>query len=136
MPLIDPVTMSTNPPAPAALKTSLPIELLPTDLARITTAAHPALLLSLYYLRFPALVSDPATTLLHTLLHVAVIQSAYAIVCLPAAGTSSTALKKPKPGEKRKGGSSVGPVVRFPPSPIRVFEACTGRLYGKLIHKV
>lgn len=104
MPLIDPVTMASISQEKATIpaKPSLPVELLPTDLARIVSQAHPALLLSAYYLRFPALVADPVSTLLNSLLPLAAIQIAYAIICLPAVGSTSKPVKKAKPGEKKK----------------------------------
>jgi len=100
MPLIDPVTMAA--PDQVSLK-SQPVELLPTDLARIFTNVHPVLLLSAYYLRFPALVADPVTTLLQSLPILAVLQIAYATCCLPptGSGTSSKPIKKAKPGAKK-----------------------------------
>ena len=103
MPLIDPVTMSSagaQDPPPA--RPSLPIELLPTDFARIFSQAHPALQLSAYYLRFPALVADPVPTLLESLFPLALIQIAWAVICLPAVGTSSKPVKKAKPGASKK----------------------------------
>jgi GPI ethanolamine phosphate transferase 2/3 subunit F len=104
MPLIDPVTMAnvTQSKTTVAAKASLPVELLPTDLARIVSQAQPALLLSAYYLRFPALVADPVPTLLNSLLPLAAIQIAYAAICLPAVGTSSKPAKKAKPGTSKK----------------------------------
>ncbi len=103
MPLVDPVTMANPSPAKTAIptKVSLPIELLPTDLARIVSQAHPALLLSAYYLRFPALVTDPVSTLLNSLLPLTAIQIAYAVICLPAVGSTSKPMKKAKPGSKK-----------------------------------
>jgi phosphatidylinositol glycan class F len=109
MPLIDPVTMSplspisqSSPPKP-----SLPIELLPNDLARLVSQAHPALLLAAYYIRFPALVADPVSTLLQSLAPVAAIQIIYAVTCLPHVGSSSkpvvvkkVKLNAPKRGEQ------------------------------------
>ena len=114
MPLIDPVTMSTTAQSPtaaaAAVKPSLPIELLPTNLARIFTTAHPAILLSIFYARFPSLVADPVHILLSSLLPLAVLQISYAVICLPCAGTSKIT-KKPKPGEKKKDMPTVKPFV-------------------------
>lgn len=113
MPLIDPVTMSA-PDQPVAK--SQPIELLPTDLARIFTNVHPALLLSAYYLRFPALVADPVTTLLQSLPILAILQIAYAIFCLPptGSGTSSKPIKKAKSGAKKINSSPAKAVVSSP----------------------
>ncbi|TVY19037.1 Glycosylphosphatidylinositol anchor biosynthesis protein 11 [Lachnellula arida] len=108
MPLIDPVTMSAiNPESQSALvKTSSPIELLPTDLARIVSQVHPALLLSAYYLRFPSFVADPVPTLLSSLLPLAVIQVAYAALCLPATGSNAKAVKRGKLNGAKKTGDT------------------------------
>ena len=103
MPLIDPVKMSgAGAPSSNPSKPSLPIELLPTDLARIFTHVHPVALLSAFYLRFPALVAEPVPTLLNSLLPLAVIQIAYAVICLPAAGSSSKPVKKGKLNAAKK----------------------------------
>jgi phosphatidylinositol glycan class F len=106
MPLIDPVTMSAADPASqtAPVKTSSPIELLPNDLARIVSQVHPALLLSAYYLRFPAFVADPVPTLLNSLLPLAVVQIGYAVLCLPATG--SKPLRKGKLGVAKRTGEA------------------------------
>jgi len=96
--------MSSAGPAkvPVPVKASSPLELLPTDLARIVSQAHPALLLSAYCLRFPALVADPVPTLLKSLFPLALVQIAYAVICLPAVGSSSKPAKKAKPGASKK----------------------------------
>jgi phosphatidylinositol glycan class F len=110
MPLIDPVTMaSNNPPA----KSALPIELLPKDIARIASQAHPALLLAAYYMRFSSFVADPVSTLLSSLVPLAIVQAGYALLCLPPAGTNSKPAKKPKPGASKKGleTPTTGPAV-------------------------
>ncbi len=106
MPLIDPVTMSSIAPSSQSSldKPSLPIDILPTDLARLVSQAHPALLLAAYYIRFPALVADPVPTLLQSLLPVALIQVAYAVTCLPAVGSSTKPTgKKVKLNVPKKG---------------------------------
>lgn len=104
MPLIDPVTMSSVPPAQgkASAKISVPIELLPTETARILTNVHPALLLSAYYLRFPALVADPVATLLQSVIPLALCQTVYAVLCLPPAGSGAKAPKRAKLNATRK----------------------------------
>ena len=80
MPLVDPVTMSSvgTSSQVITIKPSLPIELLPNDIARIFSQVHPAILLSAFYVRFPALVADPTSTLLSTLLALAAVQTLYA----------------------------------------------------------
>ncbi|KAK8138771.1 hypothetical protein PG984_002151 [Apiospora sp. TS-2023a] len=85
-----------------ALCRAMPI--LPSPLAQAIRHVHPVLLLSLFYLRFGALVRDPVPTLLNSLPVVAALQVAYAVICLPAAGSSAAVqpAKKLRPGEKRK----------------------------------
>ena len=100
MPLIDRVTMASTD---QSFGKSQPIEVLPTELARILTNVHPVLLLSAYYLRFPALVADPIIALLQSLPILAMSQIAYATVCLPptGSGTSSKPNKKSRQGIKK-----------------------------------
>lgn len=69
---------------------SKPIELLPTSFARIFNLAHPCLLISTYYARFPLIVSDPVQELFQFLFPLTAIQIAYAVLCLPCIGSSST----------------------------------------------
>lgn len=78
---------------PKATSTPQTISLLPGDLPRIITQLHPALLLSAYTFRFPALVADPVPTLLNSLLPLALVQSAYAVTCLPAYGSEKKGKK-------------------------------------------
>jgi len=111
MPLIDPVTMSTSSdPIPAK---SHPVELLPSSLAKTFTNIHPVLLLSAYYLRFPALVADPITTLLQSLPVLAALQIIYVTSCLPptGSGSSSKPSKKSKPGSKKTDSSPSKAIV-------------------------
>jgi len=84
-----------------------PIQPLRNETARLYTHLHPALILSLYALKFPALVADPVPALLSTLLPLAVLQIAYVAVCLPPTGGTPT-LRKQKPGEKK--GKVPGPL--------------------------
>lgn len=102
---------TTSQPSPQ--KASLPIELLPNGIAPIFSHIHPALLLSAYYLRFPALVADPTATLLNSLVPLALVQMSYAIICLPATGTTPRPAKKSKPGAKKTptDASSARPLV-------------------------
>ncbi|RDL39206.1 uncharacterized protein BP5553_03546 [Venustampulla echinocandica] len=121
MPLVDPITMSivapaSSPSTPA--KPSQPIELLPTPIARLVSQAHPALLLSAYYFRFPAFVADPVPTLLSSLLPLAVVQTAYAITCLPATGSNTKPAKKVKLNATRKPAADPGTAKAFVTSPL------------------
>ncbi|CZS98516.1 related to GPI-anchor biosynthesis protein PIG-F [Rhynchosporium agropyri] len=104
MPLVDPVTMSSAGASPQVItvKPSSPIELLPNDIARIFSQIHPAILLSAFYLRFSALVAQPTSTLLSSLLPLAVVQILYAVVCLPAVGSSTKVVKKVKLNASKK----------------------------------
>lgn len=103
MPLIDPVTMSSAgaPQSPAG-KPSVPIEILQTDIAKFIAHAHPALLLTTYYARFPALVAAPVSTLLHSILPLALAQIIYAVTCLPAVGSGTKTVKKVKLNAPKK----------------------------------
>jgi phosphatidylinositol glycan class F len=103
--------MSSTSAAPPPQKASSQISLLPTDIARIFTHVHPALVLSAFYLRFPALVADPTAALLNSLVLLAVIQMAFAVVCLPATGSSSASKpsRKSKPGAKKTTSGSSDP---------------------------
>ncbi|KAL1968384.1 hypothetical protein VTN77DRAFT_1913 [Rasamsonia byssochlamydoides] len=65
-----------------------PVDILPTPAARTYAHVHPALLLAVYALRFPALVADPVSTLLSDLPIFAALQVGYVVTCLPQAGSS------------------------------------------------
>jgi GPI ethanolamine phosphate transferase 2/3 subunit F len=114
MPLIDPVTMSDvgRGSGSRASRSPVPIELLPTAIAG-STYASPVVLLSAFYLRFPALVADPVPTLLQALLPVAVCQTAYCLYCLPVTGTNSKVAKK---AQRSKGGAAKKPSDGLLPS--------------------
>jgi phosphatidylinositol glycan class F len=104
MPLIDPVAMSNAdaiPPAQAA-KSSLPIDLLPTDVAKIVSQAHPAVLLAAFYFRFASLVAEPVPTLIKSILPLAALQISYALACLPAVGSGTKLVKKVKLNAPKK----------------------------------
>ncbi|CRG86046.1 Glycosylphosphatidylinositol anchor biosynthesis protein 11 [Talaromyces islandicus] len=64
-----------------------PVSILPTPAAQTYSHVHPALLLALYAVRFPALVADPVSTLLSDLPVFTVLQVAYVVTCLPQAGS-------------------------------------------------
>jgi hypothetical protein len=121
MPLVDPVTMSGISAAPQA-RSSMPIDLLPNDIARVATHLQPIIYLSSFYLRFPALVSDPVSALLISLIPLALCQAAYCILCLPA---TNVAAKSPKKSQKSKTVALKKPSDQQPTSNISV-GACTG----------
>jgi len=106
----NPATMTEAESKPRKLlSTSLPIEILPTDTARLYTYIHPFLVLGVYYLRFSALVADPVSTLLTSLIPLSVLQISYAVTCLPAAkraAKQSTPVKSAKQGQRKKPGAS------------------------------
>lgn len=114
MPLIDPVTMSNMGTASqASSKPSLPIELLPTDLARIISHIQPVLVLSTYYLRFSGLVADPASSLLIGLIPLIITQSVYCVICLPPAGSTIRSARKGQKSKVVTGKKDGGPVVQI-----------------------
>jgi phosphatidylinositol glycan class F len=80
--------------------TAPPIEPLKNDMARLYTQIHPILVLSVYALKFPALVADPVQTLLVTLVPLAVLQIAFVAICLPPTG-GTPSIRNKKPGEKK-----------------------------------
>jgi phosphatidylinositol glycan class F len=116
---LDPVTMGTSA-SDSSSKDSTPVEFLHTDIGRIFSNIHPALLLSAYYFRLPALVADPVPTLLNSLPLLAVIQIAYVASCLPPIGTgsSSKAIKKGKSGVKKTGTSAAVQLLVSKPCPM------------------
>ncbi|KAI0102746.1 GPI biosynthesis protein family Pig-F-domain-containing protein [Nemania sp. FL0031] len=80
------------------------VRTIPTPEAQALRHAHPAILLSLFALRFRALVADPVSTMQSALPVVLALQAAYTIICLPAAGSQGAkAHRKLRPGEKKKG---------------------------------
>ena len=138
MPLVDPVTMAssiakgaTSQAQKATSKTTSttassskdaspqlhPIPTKQTPLAQTARHALPALLGGLFLVRFRALVDDPVATMSSTLPLTAALQVAYAVICLPVAGSQNTpsgssgsARKGPRPGEKkRSAGEGAGP---------------------------
>lgn len=84
-----------KPPAPA-------VSVLPGQLARVYSFAHPVLLLGLLALRFEKFVEDPVSELLGDLPVLAGLQVLYAVVCLPPAGAPSS---KGNTGEASLSGS-------------------------------
>lgn len=120
MPLIDPVTMSApagkagpaagddKPSEVESVCRAMPTHASP--LAQTVRHAHPAVLVASFYAGFGALVRDPVATMAVSLPAVMVLQVAYAVLCLPAAGSPAKGIKKLRPGEKRKpGADAAGP---------------------------
>lgn len=115
MPLVDPVTMAsssrTKGATPDVLSPArlLPVQIRPSPAAQAARHALPALLAAVYAVRFPALVADPVPAMAGTLPVVAALQVAYAVLCLPAAGSpAKPAAAKSRPGEKKKGAGAAG----------------------------
>lgn len=113
-----PTTMTstaTTDDTPALTSTpSQPIRVLSAPHAQAARHAHTVLLLSLFAVRFPALVADPVPTMYGSLLPaLAALQIAYAVLCLPPAGSQSAKpARKPRPGEKKRSGSETsGPNI-------------------------
>ena len=79
-----------------------PVVPLSNPAANVFRHVHPALLLSLLFLRFGALVKDPVAEMTTAVAVVTVLQVAYVLLCLPATGSVVAARKKLRPGEKRK----------------------------------
>lgn len=114
MPLIDPVTMAS--PAGKAAKdietTTHAVPTLSSPVAQGGRHVHSVLLLSLFLLRFDALVSKPVATMWSSLPVVVAIQTAYVVLCLPAAGAPDVkASKKLRPGEKKRPVDHTGPNI-------------------------
>lgn len=104
---------------PKPKSTSLPINILDNDIARIYTHIHPVLVLSLYAFSFKSIVADPVPTLLNGVIPITALQVTYAIICLPptsAGSRSSPSSEKTKGGKKKaakdEGGVGAKLVVR------------------------
>ncbi|KAI2625814.1 GPI biosynthesis protein Pig-F [Hypoxylon sp. NC1633] len=81
------------------------VRIIDSPQAQVIRHLHPVLLLSFFLIRFNALVADPVSTMSSSVPVVAIIQAAYAILCLPAAGSQMVKpVKKLRPGEKKKPG--------------------------------
>ncbi|KAG6041756.1 hypothetical protein E4U41_002184 [Claviceps citrina] len=77
-----------------------PVPLLDSPLSKSIALLRPTLLLVLLAARFSDLVRDPVSTLQYALPLVAAFQTAYALLCLPVAGSQTS--KKPRPGDGKK----------------------------------
>ncbi|KAM5477111.1 Glycosylphosphatidylinositol (GPI) anchor assembly protein [Microsporum audouinii] len=111
-----------GPTAPTEIKAQVqshpPIRILSNPTAQAYSHLHPALIASIFGLRFSALVADPVTTLSTLLPVFAVLQIIYVIICLPAAGTTLGSSNKARSsgkigaGLKRKDAdNSIGPKI-------------------------
>jgi GPI ethanolamine phosphate transferase 2/3 subunit F len=97
MPLVDPVTMSGMSGSSSKNQSpskSDPIELLRTPAAQIIHHIIPFVHLSIFYVRFPALVADPVPALAWALIPLVMINVAYCVTCLPMAGSSTKATRR------------------------------------------
>lgn len=63
--------------------TSRPVSVFASPAAQLYTHIHPVLLLSLFYLAFPALVLDPVSALQRALFPLSILQLFYITLCLP-----------------------------------------------------
>ncbi|XXH03617.1 Translin-1 [Hypoxylon texense] len=145
MVLLDPVTMSAPIGKSTAGQVSKSkdgetptqaVRIIASSQAQIMRHVHPVLLLSYFLMRFSALVADPVSTMSNSVPIIAAIQAAYAIICLPAAGSHvAKPAKKLRPGEKRKAGSdSTGPNVAVTTLVALVLSAITTlALYAVLV---
>jgi len=124
MPLVDPITMSStlatrspsksSPASPGkaamastASTTLPPVALLDTPISAAVAHARPVVYLALLVLRFGALVRDPVSELQNSLPIITVGQLAYAVCCLPVAGTpQNKSSRKSRPGEKKRNEAS------------------------------
>ncbi|UKZ91073.1 uncharacterized protein TrAFT101_006070 [Trichoderma asperellum] len=111
MPLVDPITMSSalvkgSSAQATDTKPKAAIAAVPTfnnALSKGVSFGRVAVLLGLLAAQFNELVAQPALTLQTAVPVVAVVQVAYVVLCLPAAGSQQAkAAKKPRPGEKKK----------------------------------
>ena len=148
---------ASEPSSRYLIPKSQPISLLQNDTARLYRHVHPALVLSLLYLSFFHLVSDPVTTLAKAIPPIAILQLLYCLTCLPPSTTSpsssvsGTSTQSTSTGSgstagtpktpKRKRVQFVKPpptawskfiVSLLPSAPIRRRETVTDRSYRSL----
>ncbi|KAI9842926.1 MAG: Glycosylphosphatidylinositol (GPI) anchor assembly protein [Sclerophora amabilis] len=91
--------MASTDGLPARPSSGVTIDVLKSDSARVFTHVHAILVLSLFYIRFGALVAEPVPSLLSSLLPLLIIQLSYVITCLPVAGAAGagSSSKAPPP---------------------------------------
>lgn len=92
----------TSTQGPVDEPSAPPVNILPSQAARMYSFVHPVLLLALYGLRFPALVANPAQELLEALPWLVLLQMTYVTVCLPPAGSMETGPLPATDGEEKK----------------------------------
>jgi hypothetical protein len=87
-----------------------PVQLLhSTGAARALNHIEPGLISLAFAIRFKSLVEDPVASMGGSLAFYTVFQFLYVIFCLPVAGSlDEKAIKKARPGEKKKA-ESTGP---------------------------
>jgi GPI ethanolamine phosphate transferase 2/3 subunit F len=99
-----PAKDTTKPPAlqlPASA-----ISPLDGSLAHTYTLAHPLIILSTFFARFEALVSDPVESLLTSLAVVGILQIVYVVLCLPPTAKPAATSPKPQPQKQIRVGKS------------------------------
>src|SRR5690242_5707630 len=80
--------MTATPPSSTVSYTGPPaVNILPNPAAQAYAHVHPTLLLAVYAFRFPAVVADPASTLLNDLPLYTALHVVYVVTCLPHAGS-------------------------------------------------
>ena len=114
----------SGPVADHKPKSSLPpVAIFDTPVSKAISLGRPAVILAGCFIRLPALIEDPVSTLRTALPLVAAIQIVYAICCLPVAGSQQAkSSRKPRPGERRKQDASARNVVGVS-APIRTPQA-------------
>lgn len=118
---------SPQAPAPYQLQ---PVPTNPSPASQTLRHVHSALLLALFSYNFGSLVADPVASMAGALPVVVAVQAAYALVCVPVAGSQAKAVKKPRPGEKKtglegNGGSNVFVVGVLPNLALTVCDGCS-----------
>lgn len=109
------VNSPTLPQAPVEKPSAPPINILPSQLARIYSFVHPALLLTLGASRFEAVVANPVQELLKDLPWLALLQLFYVILCVPPAGSTEAASIENEDKKKAAPRSPSGPTGTLRP---------------------
>lgn len=93
---------------PKKIVPSAPIEVLDSDFARLYANFHPLLVLTIYAIRFNAIVAEPVRALTVLLAPVGLLQFIYVVVCLPPTGSSTTSASKSPKGTRGKKATGKG----------------------------